>query len=142
LAAWGVYLGTVFGLRAIWTHGLEALDGAAFRAAYPSQRWLPTLHALLSWPAFLIALLGGPLLAKHLHGEALALSVGTWYTTSALNLFNGLFELLSGTGPTYGVLIKHHGKQGYLHGPAVRRLGAVRVLISAAIAAGTGLVAG
>jgi len=140
LAAWGVYLGTVFGLRACLTRGLEALDDDAFRAAHPHQRWLPTLHALLSWPAFLIAPLAGPLLAKGIHGDTLTMCVGAWYTVSGLNLFNGLVELLSGTCPTYGVLLKRHDKQGYLHGPAVRRLGAVRILLSVAIGLGAGLV--
>ncbi len=121
VAAFLVYVGTVFGPWPFLAQWGRELDAGQFKEAYPHQRWLPLLHEILSWPVFLFWLLGGPLIADVLVDDSAGVGIGAWFFVAGVNLFNGAFELVTGVCPTYGILIKRYSSQGYLRHPTVRK---------------------
>lgn len=120
-AALGVYVWTIFGLRPLVVREEGALSAPQFKEAHPFGKWLIGVHNVLSYLAFLGFMLGGPLLASVFLDESLALRAGAWLAVSGWNLFNGVFELVTGVCPVYGLLIKQHSRQLYLVGRGVRR---------------------
>ncbi len=125
-----VYLLTVFGLRLLLLRKAPALDPQQFREIYPHGKWLIRIHEILSYLAFIGSMLGGPLLATALWDRPVAVHEAAWLAVGGWNLFNGLFELITGVCPAYGLLIKRHSRQYYLLGEKVRRLGVVRIMLS------------
>lgn len=129
LGAWAVYLLLLLGLRAWLLKGQRQLTAAEWRATYPALRWLPTLHGLMS----VLVLTGGMVSTIWVTSGVSPPTVyglATVGLIALLNAFNGLFELVTGVCPVYGVLIHRSYRQCFIRHPAVRRLGLVRVLIS------------
>ncbi len=135
-AALGTYLLTVFGLRPLVIREAKLLDAEHFKQAYPTRKWLLTLHELLCLPVFLLGLIGGPVLANVYCEETQGYSCGAWLAVSLWNLFNGLFELITSIHPSYGILIKRYSSQEFLLSGEVRKLGMVRVALSVIIGIG------
>jgi len=132
-AALGVYVLLVFRLRPLVIRKASLLDADKFKQAYPRRKWLLTLHEILCFPAFLLGLIGGPALAMIWCEETQAYTCGAWLAVSLWNLFNGLFELITGIHPGYGILIKRYSSQEFLLSGEIRKLGMVRVALSVII---------
>ncbi|MGC9396284.1 MAG: hypothetical protein ACP5J4_15685 [Anaerolineae bacterium] len=132
-AALGVYVLTVFGLRPLVIRNAVLLDKDQFEQAHPTHKWLLRLHEVLSFPAFLAGLIGGPVLAMVWCEETQAYTCGAWLSASFWNLFNGLFELITNIHPSYGLLIRRYGSQEFLLSEEVRKLGMVRIALSVSI---------
>lgn len=135
-AALGVYLFTVFGLRVLVIRNARLLDADHVKQAYPTRKWLLTLHELLCLPAFLLGVIGGPVLARVWCEEAQWYTCGAWLAVSFWNLFNGLFELITSIHPSYGLVIKRYSSQEFLLSGEVRKLGVVRIALSVVIWSG------
>lgn len=129
-AAYGAYLLSVFGLRPLLLRHGVTYTAQKFKATYPRGAWLIGLHEVLSIPAFLGSLVGLPLVGKLVLNIPLDFGAAAWLVVSGLNLFNGLFELMTGVCPGYGVVIKHHEHQDYIVSRGVRRLGVIRIGLS------------
>jgi hypothetical protein len=133
MAALGVYVWTIFGLRTLMVREGRAWRPPEFKEAYSFGNWLIKLHITLSYLAFFGFMVGGPLLAGELLDKSIGVGVGAWLTVGGWNLFNGIFELVTGVCPVYGLLIKRHNRQMYFVGQAVRGLGVVRIALSVVI---------
>ncbi len=129
--AFGLYLGTIFGLPRYFVGGDEGFSRDSWRQAFPARRWLPVWHELLSIPVFLLSPLAAMLVGSvwdarppHQFGVATLL----WITV--LNSWNGLFEVITGVSPLYGVILRRSHSQHFIVHPAVRRLGLARLVLS------------
>lgn len=138
-AALGVYLGTILGLRPLVLHKTNKCTPEAFNVPGLNGKSLVVLHQVISYLAFGGSLIGGPLLGSTLLNKPNDLGVAAWLTVSGWNLFNGLFELLTGVCPAYGILIKRQSSQYYQCGERVRWLGCARIVLSLLLVAGVWL---
>ncbi|MEM7343862.1 MAG: hypothetical protein AAF485_06435 [Chloroflexota bacterium] len=129
-AALGVYVWTIFGLHPLVIPEAKVYPTKQLRETRP---WFITVHNSLSIVAFIGALLAGPLVALIIFGVTIDPGTGTWLAVSGWTIFNGLYELLTGICPAYGLLIKRHNRQYYLSGTGVKRLGLIRITLGVAI---------
>jgi hypothetical protein len=123
----GVYLWTIFGLRPL------VLGPGEPGAGPPVSAELQLTHHILSIGVIAGAILTGVAAGSALATPPLSFGLGALVMVGLCNGANGLFELLSGVCPIYGVIHKRHSRQRFLRHPRVRLLGLVRLLVSAAL---------
>jgi hypothetical protein len=125
---YGVYGWTIFGLppRVLGPHDSDKGPWAG--------PWVQRAHAVLSWVTICGALVGGYAAGDMLVEAPLSLGLGTLLTVGMCNTVNGLFELVTGVSPTYGVIHQRRRPSHYLRHPRARRLGLARLLVSLVLA--------
>lgn len=120
----GVYGWTIFGLRPL------VLGPHDPKAGPWASGWVQAVHTLLSWATISGAIIGGFVTGDMLAEPPLSTGLGTLVTIGLCNTVNGLFELVTGVCPIFGVVHKRQRHWHYLRHPRARRLGLTRLLFS------------
>ena len=108
----------------------QEFSAESFKAAYPNRRWLPLIYRIFSYAVIFIALIIGAIIFEVIPENSHTMYLFLVYGFGILNLYSGVFEIITATVPTRGVMTKWITWQTYIYSPRARLVGVVRIVLT------------